>query len=177
MKSATIPNLRELDTAGVPLYIQTGTRAYNDHYRHLWPEGDTTPYLTHNFTREKVITELQLSGIRNWIVEASNEAVGICKLVFNTNLQAFSEADGLFIEKIYLVRTATGMGYGSRLFASFEAMAQEAGLPYIWLEAMQKGPALQFYLQNGYRIFGPTRIPFSQAIEAERPMWIMLKEL
>ena len=177
MKTVRGPILRELKTEGIHTYIQTGIRAYNDHYRHLWPDGETSPYIRHNFTPEKVAGELQDPGVRNWLVEASGEAVGICKLVFHKKLEAFSSANGLFIEKIYLIGTATGRGYGSTLFKSFETMGREAGLRYAWLEAMQKGPALPFYLQNGYRVFGPTRIPFEQAIEAERPMWILLKDL
>jgi ribosomal protein S18 acetylase RimI-like enzyme len=47
----------------------------------------------------------------------------------------------------------------------------------LWLAAMQKGPALNFYKKNGFNIHSTTEIKFKQAIKAEKPMFIMIKKI
>ena len=59
----------------------------------------------------------------------------------------------------------------------FYDWAQELNLKGIWLETMLKGPARNFYIQNGFQYLGPTAVPYPQVLEGERAMWIMGREL
>ena len=58
-----------------------------------------------------------------------------------------------------------------------EIRAKQLDKKIIWLDTMQNGRALQFYLKNGFNIYSETQLPFPESIESERPMYILTKKI
>ncbi len=85
--------------------------------------------------------------------------------------------EALYVDKIYIQKEFTGMGIGKITLDFVTDKAKNLEKRLIFLEAMQKGPALPFYLKNDFKIVGRTQIPFKGAIEEEKPMYILIKEL
>ena len=158
-------------------YITVGTKAYNQHYRHLWPKEDTSPYIQGSFTEEILLGEKQDSNTNLFLIHYNKTTIGILKLTLKKALGAYSEEDALYVDKIYLQKEATGKGIGKKVLQFIQLRAKELKKKLIWLDTMQKGPALHFYLSNGFKKYGTTKVPFPQVIEAEKPMFIMIKEL
>lgn len=83
----------------------------------------------------------------------------------------------MYVDKIYIHNEACGFGIGTKALNFITLRAKELQKSVVWLDTMQKGPALNFYKKNGFIIHGTTKIPFAEAIEKEKPMFIMTKQL
>ena len=158
-------------------YIEVGTRAYDQHYLHLWPNGDSTPYVSRSFTLEVLEKEEQDKNTLLFIIRLNGEAVGVLKFTLNANLYQFTDEEALYVDKIYITNEHAGKGIGKKVlqFVLLRARAMEKQV--VWLDAMQKGPALNFYLKNGFEIYSEREIRLPKILEAEKHMYIMVKRL
>ncbi|MFT6797138.1 MAG: GNAT superfamily N-acetyltransferase [Maribacter sp.] len=158
-------------------YIKTGTKAYNQHYMHLWPDGDTAPYIQTSFTIAILKKELMDINTQLFLIHRNKECVGILKLITDAPLEAYAEKEAMYLDKIYITKEASGEGIGTKALQFTLLWAKAAEKKVLWLAAMQKGPALNFYKKNGFSIHSTTEIKFKQAIKAEKPMFIMIKKI
>ncbi len=158
-------------------YNTIGIKAYNQHYLHLWPNGDSTTYIESSFTNKVLEKEALDANTSLFIIHRHNLPAGILKITFNKSLGKYSEKDALYVDKIYILKECTGSGIGKKVLQFVSLRAKELGKKAIWLDAMQKGPALNFYLKNGFEIHGETSVPFENAIEKEKPMYVLVKKI
>ncbi len=158
-------------------YIKIGVKAYNQHYLHLWPNEDSTPYIQSSFTRKVLKNEETDKNTQLFLINRNTECVGILKFTVARGLNNFSKKDALYIDKIYLTKEACSLGIGTKTLNFVMLRAKALQKRIVWLDTMQKGPALNFYIKNGFSISGTTEIHFKQAIETEKPMFIMAKEI
>lgn len=172
-----IIHFEPLTPARFSTYITVGTKAYNQHYLHLWPNEDSSPYIKNSFTTEVLQTEENNNNTRLFLINTSTDSIGILKFTVSKKLDTFNEKEALYIDKIYIVNEACGFGIGTKALTFVALRAKALKKSVIWLDTMQKGPALHFYQKNGFVIYGKTEIPFKQAIEKEKPMFIMTKQL
>ncbi|MCO5724061.1 GNAT family N-acetyltransferase [Robiginitalea marina] len=170
-------NFLPVSEGDLPAYVATGTRAYTDHYCHLWPGGNPRPYLSRNFTLPLARSQLRDPACRLWLIREGDQAAGICKLVLDRDLPGSPPGRSVFIEKVYFIRSFTGRGMGTALLGEIGRFAGESGRDVLWLEAMQKGPALAFYLKNGFVRVSQTRIPYPEVLPDEKMMWVLKREL
>jgi GNAT superfamily N-acetyltransferase len=158
-------------------YIKVGTKAYNQHYRHLWPNGDTYPYIQTSFTHAVLAEEQHNHNTQLFLIKQQTQCVGILKLTTDCALDGYSEEEALYLDKIYIIKEASGKGIGTKTLQFVHLRAKAKNKILVWLAAMQKGPALHFYQKNGYSIHGKTEIRFKQALEAEKPMFILKQKI
>ncbi|MGB3143274.1 MAG: GNAT family N-acetyltransferase [Maribacter sp.] len=166
-----------LTAATYDQYIAVGTLAYNQHYRHLWVNGDSTPYIQHSFTKDVLSLEEADNNTALYLIKTENKTAGILKITLNKGVDKYSKEEALYVDKIYIQKEFTGMGIGKITLDFVTDKAKNLEKRLIFLEAMQKGLALPFYLKNDFKIVGRTQIPFKGAIEEEKPMYILIKEL
>jgi GNAT superfamily N-acetyltransferase len=164
------PNLHDI-------YIAIGTKAYNQHYRHLWPNGNTTTYIENSFTKEVLANEELDLNTELYLLEKDGDYIGLLKLVINKSIGDFNDTDALYLDKIYILQEYTGMGIGKVSLNFIEERAKRFSKKVIFLASMQNGPALPFYLANKFTIIDTTEVPFKNVIEKEKPMYILLKEV
>ena len=50
------------------LYCRLGTKAYKEHYLHLWQNNDPTPYIEKSFTIDVVKDELKDNSVSLWLI-------------------------------------------------------------------------------------------------------------
>lgn len=169
--------LRSVTLSLIDQYVDLGIQSYKEHYLHLWKDNDPSQYLQSNFTKEILSTELGQSGLYHFIAYGDDHPIGIVKLNASRELQPYPPRDTLLLEKIYFLREYSGMGYGKKILQEIIDTAFQLKKRWLWLEAMQKGDALLFYLKKGFEIFGETQLKFSNSREEERPMFVLVKEL
>lgn len=159
------------------IYIRTGTRSYNQHYAHLWANGDTTPYLESSFTPEVVKKEVADSNTAHFIIQSGGDTTGILKIVKNKPVAHYPGEDALLLEKLYLLSEYSGKGLGSRALNFIQDYAKNLNKKVLWLDAIKNARALQFYINHGFVIYSE-RLHWSPLVlEAERQMYIMVKNL
>lgn len=158
-------------------YIEVGIRAYDQHYLHLWPQGDSSPYISSSFNLKVLEKEECDKNTLLYIIKLNSEAVGVLKFTLNAILDIFTAEEALYVDKIYIQKEYSGKGIGKKVLRFVQLRAEEIGKKLVWLDAMQKGPALNFYLNNGFEIYGETEIRLPTVVEAEKHMYIMVKRL
>lgn len=169
--------LRSVSPSLVDKYVELGIQSYKEHYVHLWKKNDPSEYLQSNFTTDVLAAELEQSGLYHFIAYGDDRPIGIVKLNALRELHHYPTQDTLLLEKIYFLKQYSGLGYGKTILQEIIDTAHQLKKKWLWLEAMQKGEALAFYLKRGFEIFGETQLTYTNAIEEERPMYVLIKEL
>lgn len=172
-----IIHITPITQAEYTTYIEVGTKGYNQHYIHLWPDRDSTPYIQGSFTNEVLLKEETDPNTILFLIYKDKQAAGVLKLTIDCPLAPFSGNEALLINKIYLLNEFSGKGIGEKILQFITLRAKELNKKIIWLESMQKGPALKFYFKNGFEIHGDTKVPFTNVIEEEKPMYLMVKKI
>lgn len=159
------------------LYCELGTKAYKEHYLHLWKNNDPAPYIKESFTIDVVKDELKDNSASLWLIYRGNTAVGILKLIKDTPIASHTSKETVLLEKIYILNKFSGKGIGSFTLSWVETYCLKANRQVLWLETMQKGAALNFYLKNGYHIIREKQLKFDQVLENQKPMFVLSKKV
>src|SRR5215204_5682832 len=101
------------------------TRAYSDHYLHLWYDGGAW-YLQTYFTPARFEEELHDPNAWFFLVYYHGEAVGFLKL--NLDKPAPNGNKALELERIYLTNEASGKGIGAHLLQYTFDIARQQGM-------------------------------------------------
>ncbi len=158
-------------------YIEVGTEAYNQHYLHLWPNGNSSPYIEGSFTRAVLKKEAEDDNTLLYRILSNKKVVGVLKITLAAAYASYGKKEALYIDKIYILNEYSGKGIGKKVLQFVTLRAKEMQKQIIWLDAMQKGPALAFYLKNGFEIHGKNKVPYTEVLQEERLMWVMVKKL
>lgn len=169
--------LEPVSPSTIDLYIQVGKKSYYEHYLHLWEDGNPSAYISKSFTVSIVQAELKNQNTANFLVKVNNESIGIVKLVRNKALDEYSDEESLLAEKIYLLKSFSGKGLGKKVLQLIEKYARNLNKKVIWLDTMQKGGPLNFYLKNGFTIKKEGELNLPGAKSSEKAMWVLTKHL
>lgn len=169
--------LEPLSVATFSTYCKLGEQAYRDHYLHLWPEEDPSPYIESSFTAAILRKEIKDPNTYHFIIRNQSEGIGILKLIKDKGVQNIPHKGSMLLEKIYLLNKFTGKGHGKQILEKMEAMALRHQIRHLWLATMKKGRALSFYQELGYTIIGEQILPFKNARQDEKEMYLLVKEL
>ncbi len=157
-------------------YIEVGTQSYKEHYLHLW-ENQIPTYLTTSFTKKVVQKELSNPNCRNYLVKSQYKNAGIIKITVDQAWGEWNSGEALYLHRIYLLKNTTGKNIGTTTLNFVENLAMKQKKKIIWLEAMKKGNAKEFYHKNGFEVIGDAEITLPGVLQEEKEMWVMGKRL
>ena len=171
-------NLRieKISISEVEKFSDIATRAYFDHYRHLWyDEGEW--YAHKCFNINQLSEELSDTKNKFFFAILDEKLVGFLKLRPENQLIG-QEGNGFEIERIYLTNEATGRGAGRKLMEFAIEMAMQHNKDYAWLKAMDSSQnAIRFYESLGFEICGTLLLDFEQMKTEYLGMVAMRKNL
>lgn len=151
-------------------------RAYKDYYLYLWWDaGDW--YINHSFA--PVVFERQLTDSNQLFFRLNEKEnpIGFLKLNVDRSLEGFDQYNSIELERIYLIKAASGKGYGRQAVEFCFDYAKDLKKEIIWLKAMDSSDAVAFYEKLGFEVCGTFRLNFPQMKPEFRGMVIMLKRL
>lgn len=131
--------------------------------------------MQHSFAPEQLATELADTNVRYFMVHLNTVPVGFVKVNLDKALDHYSAADSLELERIYLVKEATGSGVGQAAMQFVEQLARNHNKKYLWLKSMDTSPALGFYKRVSFQPYGTHQLTFPQMKEELRGMIIFFK--
>lgn len=169
--------IRPVTQESCPLYCNLGIKAYKEHYLHLWKNEDPSPYIQQSFTRDVVESELKDTSSYLFLIYAGDKAAGILKIIKDASIAPYTSKEAIFLEKIYLLNEFSGRGMGSQVLRWVEAYSIDLNKTILWLETMQKGQALNFYLKNEYKILKAKNHPMDEVLSDQKPMYVLFKKL
>ena len=169
-------NIERISISEVEKLSEVATRAYFDHYRHLWyDEGEW--YAHKCFNVSQLIEELTDSKNLFFFAVLDGRHVGFLKIRPENQL-AGQDGNGFEVERIYLTNEATGRGVGRALMEFAIEMAQKQNKDYVWLKAMDSSQnAIRFYESLGFEICGTSRLNFEHMKTEYLGMVAMQKNL
>jgi ribosomal protein S18 acetylase RimI-like enzyme len=117
-------------------------------------EESMAKYLKEGFSSERLSTELNNPGSQFYLARIGKSVIGYLKLNTGQAQTELQEAEGLEIERIYVLKQHHGMKVGQVLYEKAIAVAREMNLGYVWLGVWEENPrAINFYSKNGFVAF------------------------
>jgi diamine N-acetyltransferase len=165
------------------------SRAYMDHYPYLWTDEGAW-YTKKMYNEAQLLSEIQDPNVTYYTVSQDNTHVGFIKLKKDYPLSigasglpfGFGEGstialpNALYIERIYFVKEATGMGIGRICFDFIQKIALAENRDSLWLMAMDSSvDAIRFYEKQGFQKCGSWVLDFEQVKPELRGMSIFYK--
>lgn len=168
LKICTINQLCDLE--------KIAKQAYNDHYLYLWNDGGID-YVHKNFDAKILEEELKDANALFYLIYNKEQLVGFLKLNKNQALEHDSAEDSLELERIYLIKSVTGLGLGTKIVAFVIQLAQTMNKKMIWLKSMESSRSVSFYQQQGFEIVGSHYLNYQPMKEEYRTILVMKKML
>lgn len=168
--------INPISLADLEMLSEVATRAYFDHYKHLWyDEGKWYAHKCFNISQ----LEYEISDINNlfFLAVFNKKPIGFLKLRPENDLTE-QTGSGFEIERIYLINETTGKGIGRELIEFAVEMAIQQQKDYIWLKAMDSSKdAIRFYKSLSFQICGTSKLDFVQMKTEFLGMITMKKDL
>jgi diamine N-acetyltransferase len=153
--------IEKITISEVEKLSEVATRAYFDHYRHLW--YDKGEWYAHKCFNINQLTK-ELSDFKNdfFFAILDEKYVGFLKFRPENQLVG-QEGNGFEVERIYLTNEATGKKVGRKLMEFAIEMAIQQNKDFVWLKAMDSSQnAIRFYESLDFEICGTSRLDFEQ---------------
>lgn len=153
--------IEKIDLSHLEILSEVATRAYFDHYKHLWYDEGAW-YAAKCFNTSQLAEEISDERNAFFLAILNQKPVGFLKL--RPENQLIEQAgNGFEIERIYLTNEATGRGVGKKLMEFAIEMAKTQNKDYVWLKAMDSSQdAIRFYEKLGFQVCGTSRLDFTQ---------------
>ncbi|MDX5421931.1 MAG: GNAT family N-acetyltransferase [Hymenobacteraceae bacterium] len=173
-----MPNIQitPCTTADLHTLQDIAINSYGDHYLYLWYDGGMW-YIDRCFSEGALKNELSDPNAAFYLIYEAEELVGFLKLNIDKELEGFTAKEALELERVYLLRKASGKGIGKEAVNFTKEFAQQRNKKVIWLKAMDSSKSVDFYEQNGFVKCGTYTLDFEAMKEEYRGMYVMKMEL
>ncbi|TMI96616.1 MAG: GNAT family N-acetyltransferase [Bacteroidetes bacterium] len=151
-------------------------RSYKDFYLYLWHDNGEW-YVNRSFSPPVFEKELRDPNHAFFFLKQTEKLVGFLKMNINQPLHNYEKFDCIELERIYLVRSATGKGHGHKVVEFCFEYARKLNKQLIWLKAMDSSEAVFFYEKLGFERCGSFQLDFPKMKKEFRGMVIMMKKL
>lgn len=151
-------------------------RSYKDFYLHLWYDNGGW-YINHSFSQPVFEKEIKDHNHAFFLLNEKEDPVGFLKLNIDHPLKGYEQYNCIELERIYLIKSATGKGYGRKTMDFCFDYAKRLKKEIIWLKAMGTSSAVLFYEALGFEHCGSLFLDFPQMKEEFRGMVVLMKRL
>lgn len=154
-------SIRKATTADIDTLREVGCQTYREHFSTLWSPAGMHGFLEQDFSSSALRQSLDLPGRHTWFIafDQQGNAVGYAKVNWAVPAPLTAEM-GAELQKIYLLKSAGGLGYGKQLLWFVRDEVARRGEQLLWLDVLKTNVSAQgFYEAFGLRRIG--EIPFS----------------
>ena len=132
-----------------------GERTFFESFSSQNTAEDMENYLSENFNREKILSELDNPESEFYLAKIQRANVGYLKLNFGSAQTDIKDQNSIEIERIYVLSDYQGNKIGQVLYNQALQIANERNALYIWLGVWEKNlGAIRFYKKIGFEEFG-----------------------
>ncbi len=173
--SATL-QIQACSVKDVGLICEVAIKSYNDYYLYLWYD-DGGWYINRSFSRHQVEKEIQDPNAAFFLLKSRSEYVGFMKLNIDQPLPGYEEMKAMELERIYLLKSASGKGFGRQAMQFCFNRAKQRHKELLWLKSMDSSQAINFYKRMGFVECGQFQLDFEMMKPEFRGMVILKKPL
>jgi ribosomal protein S18 acetylase RimI-like enzyme len=132
-------------------------------------------FMNEQFTKEKLINEVQQPWHLFFLAYVKDEPVGYVKLRDGSVPMQLDTRSCLEIARIYSVQSRIGKGVGKKLMQTCHEVAKQRGKKILWLGVWKQNQrAIDFYTAWGFEIFGEQEFILGDDVQTD---WLMKKDL
>jgi ribosomal protein S18 acetylase RimI-like enzyme len=136
---------------------------------------DMDKFMNEQFTKEKLISEVQQPWHLFFLAYMEGEPVGYVKLRHGSAPLQLDARSCLEIARIYSVQSKIGKGVGKKLMQTCHEIARQKGKKILWLGVWKQNQrAIDFYTAWGFEIFGEQEFILGDDVQTD---WLMKKDL
>jgi diamine N-acetyltransferase len=135
----------------VPVLRQIGQETYFDTFAFMNTPENMDAYLRDAFSPERITSELQMTTSAFYFLQVKGILAGYLEINLAPSQSDLNESRTLEIERIYIVNSCQGSGFGKRLLQAAERIGLDLGCTSTWLGVWEKNvKAIGFYERMGY---------------------------
>lgn len=124
---------------------------FSDTFKDQNTTENLTTHLEQAYHTEQLRNELNNPDSTFLFLKDKQEIVGYLKVNVNTAQSENSAEEALEVERIYIKKNAKGQGYGRKMIAKAEELANQKKKKQIWLGVWEHNePARAFYKHLGF---------------------------
>lgn len=171
---ATI-ELVEVDASAIDELLAISIQTFVETFAPVNTAESMERYVAEKLTREKLLTELNCIDSVFYFVKVDSQNAGYLKLNFNEAQNELKEAQGLEIERIYVLQAFQGQKLGLFLMDQAIETAKSQGKTYVWLGVWEHNKkAIQFYQKKGFVAFDSHEFMLGNEIQLDLMMRLEL---
>ena len=146
ISKAGIQDLKQLQEISTETFVQT--------FAEVNTKEDMEKYLSEHLSLSKLSAELNNAESDFYFAQLNDQVIGYLKTNSGAAQTELKEADGLEVERIYVLKKYLGKGLGAFLMNAALEIAYKLKPSYIWLGVWEKNErAIRFYEKYGFRVF------------------------
>ncbi|WP_103071267.1 GNAT family N-acetyltransferase [Aquimarina sediminis] len=154
--------------------IEVSQQCYPEHYSHVWKRNDPSYYINLSFNKKAFEEDFKTSNIIYFLIKKENNVLGLLKIRKHQKIKNFNDSEALQLEKIYLLKTSTGLGIGKKGIDFTKKYAFNLGKKAVWLDVMTTSPALPFYKKSGFNTVSFYNLDYPDIKDEYREMQRMI---
>ena len=157
----------------IPDLINIASTTYLQHFSHLWHDKGEE-YVAKHFNERILRSEMKAPSAAFFMIYYQNQLAGYLKLNVHAALGNYDQHDCLEVERIYLLKEATGNGVGQQVMEFVLRFAREKSKRVVWLKVMESSSqAIRFYEKAGFGKAASLPVYFPLLKEELRGMHVM----
>lgn len=130
-------------------------KTYKDTFEKFCSKEVMRTYLSEAFSMGKILQELSNKHSIFYFTYENEALAGYIKINEFPAQTDINDEESIELERIYLLKSFQGHGYGKELLNKAISVAAEKRKKYIWLGVWDKNSkAINFYVKNGFSISG-----------------------
>lgn len=149
--------LKSVTPEDIETLIEVARNTYRAHYQYLWKDKGEH-YIKTSYHEAAFRKELQDKNVGLYLITKETSTYGYLKLNFDAPLNDYTAQEALELERIYLLKEATGKGIGKAVMNAVATIAKNLNKKVIWLKTMEISDAQNFYRKCGYTVSGTTML-------------------
>ena len=157
------------------LIADLSRKTFYETFGYVNTKQDMDKFMNEQFTREKLIKEVQEPGNTFLLAFDGDVPVGYVRMREGKKFPEFGDKDSLEIARIYAVNTYLGTGVGQQLMRQCIFFAKQFKKEIIWLGVWKKNPrAIAFYTKWGFEKFSEQDFLLGNDLQKD---WLLMKKL
>ena len=138
-------------------------------------EEDLQDYFATAYHPDTLCQEIQDPNSLTYLLREKGQAVGYLKVNWGPS-QTEQELDkGFEIQRIYLLQSHQGKGYGKLLFDKALELASQSGQDWVWLGVWEhNNKAQRFYANYGFEKFAEHAFPVGDKVDVD---WLLKRRI
>lgn len=146
ISKAGIQDLKQLQEISTETFVQT--------FAEVNTKEDMEKYLSEHLSLSKLSAELNNAESDFYFAQLNDQVIGYLKTNSGAAQTELKEADGLEVERIYVLKEFKGKNVGQVLLDKAITVAHDQKAAYIWLGVWEENyRAIRFYEKNGFSVF------------------------